>query len=529
MNKPIILKDAVVYRSAQSKPSKDWIVIHDGVIQAIFPEGEADVFDLNGEVLSLAGYTILPGLYDSHIHLLQYSQSLDYVNCDTKTLDECLQRIKQKADSTEPGSWIIGHGWDQNLWTRSGTKEDLDIISMQHPIFLTSRSLHSAWINSYAFRLAGIDQSTTDPDGGVIVRSCSGELTGILLEKATALISDIIPAPDPHNAAELIQRGQQELWQFGLVGVHNFDRQLSFRSLQILQQRGDLGLRVLQSIPLEALPSAQEVGLRQGFGNDWLKIGSVKLFMDGALGPHTAAMNAPYENEPNNTGVLLMDEEQLIEILKQSHSAALPLAIHAIGDLANHTALNAIQKARSMHKEGLSPYLTHRIEHAQLLNENDYARFQTLNITASMQPVHATSDMHMAQQNWGQRSKNSYAWRSLLNAGAELLFGSDAPVESPNPFLGIHAAVTRRRADGSPDTNGWIPEQCLEIAEAIHAYTRVPARYFHSNRLWGTLEPFSAADLVVLKQDPYKVQAHSIKDITPAGTMVAGQWRFRTF
>jgi len=529
MSSRVILKDANVYRSSISMATKECIVVNDGYIEAIIPEGDSSLIEYSGSELSLDGLTILPGLYDSHIHILQYSQSIDYVDCDTPSLNECLGRVRDKTKTTETGSWIIGHGWDQNRWARLGTRDDLDNVSEHHPIFLTSRSLHSAWVNSKALSLARIDQSTPDPEGGIILRTNSNLPTGILLEKAVDIVSNIIPAPSTEDAAELIKIGQQRLWQFGLVGVHNYDRKLSFQALQLLHRRGELGLRILQSLPLDSLPSALSIGLQQGIGDEWLKIGSVKLFMDGALGPHTAAMQSPYENEPENSGVLLINKDELISILRTADAANLPLSIHAIGDLANRVVLDAIEQYYDTSDSPQPKGSMHRIEHAQLLRPEDISRFSTLNVAASMQPLHATSDMAMAEENWGTRCKYAYAWKSLLQADAVLLFGSDAPVESPNPFLGIHAAVTRRRIDGSPDENGWIPAQKLSLSDALHAYTQAPSEFYVSRKLKGILEPTLPADLIVLKEDPFKVQPHELKDISPSGTMVGGKWRYRTF
>ena len=222
--------------------------------------------------------------------------------------------------------------------------------------------MHSAWVNSKALSLARIDQSTPDPEGGIILRTNSNLPTGILLEKAVDIVSNIIPAPSTEDAAELIKIGQQRLWQFGLVGVHNYDRKLSFQALQLLHRRGELGLRILQSLPLDSLPSALSIGLQQGIGDEWLKIGSVKLFMDGALGPHTAAMQSPYENEPENSGVLLINKDELISILRTADAANLPLSIHAIGDLANRVVLDAIEQYYDTSDSPQPKGSMHRIE-----------------------------------------------------------------------------------------------------------------------------------------------------------------------
>ncbi len=525
----IILSDAVVYRSAYGEPSSDVLVIKDGIILSVLPEIEARKYEFSGPMQSLEGRTIFPGLYDSHIHLLQYALTQDYVNCETSTLEECLTQIGSKAANTGTGDWILGHGWDHNLWSRPGNISDLDNITSQHPVFLTSKSLHSAWGNSLAFQKARITPGTPDPPGGLIERDSHGRFTGILLEEAVSLISRIIPPPDLNQCIALMEKCQELLWRFGLVGAHNFDLGESLRALQTLHQSGKLGFRVLQNVPLAHLDEMAEAGIASGFGDNWLKLGSVKVFMDGALGPHTAALYEPYENERENTGVLLHDQKTLQEIIHRSLSAGFPLAIHAIGDRANHTVLNAFEISAIDHEQYPWNLLPHRIEHAQLLLDEDFARFNSLSISASMQPLHAPSDMLMADQEWGDRCQRAYAWKSLLDRGARLLFGSDAPVESPNPFLGVHAAVTRRRVDGSPGERGWYSRQRLSIHDALQAYTQEPARYFSSPQITGRLDPLSAADLIVLDEDPFRVDPHQLHKIEVVGTMVGGEWRFRKF
>jgi predicted amidohydrolase YtcJ len=295
-----------------------------------------------------------------------------------------------------------------------------------------------------------------------------------------------------------------------------------------------LRLRVLKSIPLEDLEGALEVGLRSGFGDDWLRIGGVKLFADGALGPHTAAMFTPYEDDVSNKGMLFLDSEQIYEYGRQAVEGGLSLAIHAIGDRANHEVLNAFESLRTYEAqvkqaEGRfdEPQLRHRIEHVQALHPRDVGRLAELGVIASMQPIHALSDMDMADRFWGARARLAYAWKSQLHNGANLIFGSDAPVDSPNPFWGLYAAVTRRRFDGSPGPQGWHPEQRLSLAQAIHAYTTGAAYAAGCEDRLGKLAPGYLADLLVLDDDPFTCQADLLRSIQPRATMVSGEWVFQ--
>jgi hypothetical protein len=295
-------------------------------------------------------------------------------------------------------------------------------------------------------------------------------------------------------------------------------------ALQQLHARGVLKLRVTKSIPLDDLNHAVELGLRTGFGDDRLRIGSVKAFMDGALGPRTAAMFQPYLNEPENRGILNMDAEELLESGRRAVEVGLSMAVHAIGDRANHEVLDAYAQLRRFERDQGLPPLKHRIEHVQVLHPDDAARLAELGIIASMQPIHATSDMHMADRYWGDRATLSYAWRTQLQAGARLVFGSDAPVESPNPFLGLYAAVTRQRADGSPAGEGWYPQQRLSMQEAIEAYTLGPAYTSGMETRLGKLSPGYLADLIVLNHDPFQLSPPDLLEMESSATMLGGEW-----
>jgi predicted amidohydrolase YtcJ len=309
-----------------------------------------------------------------------------------------------------------------------------------------------------------------------------------------------------------------------LTGLHDFDRRDSFIALQELHARQQLKLRVTKNIPVESLEHATELGLRTGFGDDWLRIGSVKAFMDGALGPRTAAMIQPYLGEPENRGILNMDAEQLFEHARRAADVGLGMTVHAIGDRANHEVLNAYEQLRSYEDQRGLPHLRHRIEHVQVLHADDAARLAQLKVVASMQPIHATSDMPAADRFWGERCTLAYAWRTQLEHGARLAFGSDAPVESPNPFWGLHAASTRRRADGSPRPDGWYPEQKLTLAEALDGYTLGPAYAAYAEDRMGRLAAGHLADLIVLETDPFASEPDDLLSMRSAATMVGGEW-----
>jgi predicted amidohydrolase YtcJ len=479
-----------------------------------------------GEPIDLGGRTVLPGLIDAHLHLEQYARWLDMVDCELPTVAACLDTVRARAQKLPPGSWVLGHGWNQNDWGGYGSLEALDQAVPDHPVCLTAKSLHAAWVNSSALRLASIDDDTADPADGTIKRGPDSRPSGILLEGAIQLVKRHIPVPAPDELADLLASAQDRLNELGLVAIHDFDGPSCFEAIQILRERGELGLRVVKNIPVSFLEQARSLRLRSGFGDDWIRIGNIKVFADGALGPRTAAMIEPYLEEPENLGMLLMDREQLSEIGITASNAGFGMAIHAIGDRANHEVLEALGLLRQHEGQNGLPRRRHRIEHLQLLHPADLGRPAELNLVASMQPIHATSDMSMADRYWGERVSGAYAWRSQLEFGARLAFGSDAPVENPNPWWGVHAAVTRRRQGAE---RPWKPSERLSLGAALAAYTQGPAFAAGLEGRQGRLAPGYYADLVVLDQDPYQLEADELAEVRPVGTMVNGQWRYRDF
>ncbi|OGT27260.1 MAG: hypothetical protein A2Z17_00870 [Gammaproteobacteria bacterium RBG_16_66_13] len=523
----LILSGGKIYPRAGSPATMSGVVVGRGRVEQLL---ETDVgIPGSGARIDLQGFVVLPGLTDAHIHLEKYARQLQRVDCETSTRDECLRRVGTRAEATPRGDWILGHGWNQNDWDRFGTAADLDAVAPHHPVYLTAKSLHAGWANSQALRQAGVTASTTDPPGGVIQRDSSGRPTGIVLEGAMEILTRALPIPTRDTTLQELQRAQDGLWRMGITSVHDFDGPTCFHALQTLYERGDLGLRVLKSIPRELLPQAADLGLRSGFGNEWLRLGHVKLFADGALGPRTAAMLAPYEGTQADVGILLLDREAILEAGIRAGEAGLPLAIHAIGDRANHEVLEGLAALRKHEAERGWPRRRHRIEHLQLVHPDDMQRPAELGLVASMQPIHAPSDMLMADRHWGSRVQSSYAWQSQRRSGVRLAFGSDAPVEAPNPFLGLHAAVTRRRLDGSPSPEGWTPHQRLAVQDALLAYTEGPAYAAGTEARQGRLDPGFAADLVVLDHDPLTCDADDLPRIQVRGTMVGGHWAHRDF
>jgi predicted amidohydrolase YtcJ len=513
-----------IYTLDARRPVVSALAIENGKV-ASWGEPDEIPSHLKGRPYDLGGRTVWPGLTDAHLHLDYYSLGLQKIDCETSTRAECLRRVAERAAQTPEGEWVLGHGWNQNLWPEGfGSAALLDEVAPHHPVFLTAKSLHAAWANTAALRAAGLSGGTPDPVGGKLGRLPDGELDGILYEDAMGLVGGVAPEVGPARLAEAIEHAQAVLWRFGITGVHDFDRRRCFLALQDLRRRGRLGLRVLKSIPLDDLPHAHALGLSTGLGDDRLRIGHVKLFADGALGPQTAAMLQPYEGGMDGRGMLLMDAEEMFEHGRKAVEVGLPLAIHAIGDAANHEMLNGYQHLRQYEQELTGQHrLRHRIEHVQLLHPDDAGRLAALDIVASMQPIHATSDMEMADRFWGSRSEYAYAPKLQLQQGARVAFGSDAPVESPNPWWGLHAAVTRRRRDGAPGPEGWYPEQRLSLQEALEGFTTGPAYLAGWEARVGKLAPGYYADLILLEQDPFEQDGMELWEILPSATMVEGE------
>jgi len=530
MSADLVLYNAKLYTMDERRAQASAIAIRGNAILAVGDDvSMRNLLRLGGASLDLRGKCVIPGLIDAHLHMEWTALGLKNVNAEAPTLDELLRRVAERATSTPAGAWIRGHGWNQNAW--GGTfpnRADLDRVAPEHPVYLTAKSGHAAWASSLALKLAGVTSATPNPHGGEIVRDAAGEPTGIFFEDAMQLVSAIIPQATAADLAGALREAIPLLHRAGLTGVHDFDGARAFSAWQMLKERGELNLRVSKTIPVTLQEHAIALGLRSGFGDDWLRIGSVKTFADGALGPRTALMIEPYEGEPGNRGIVVTDKEEMFENVRKASAAGLSSTIHAIGDKANHDVLDVVEMVRAEERQRGDARLRHRIEHVQLLHPDDYQRLAQLNVIASMQPIHATSDMLMADKYWGaRRNEGAYAWRTQLEAGAVLAFGSDSPVEPFAPLLGIHAAVTRRRADGSPGPDGWTPEQRLTVHQTVYGFTLGAAFAAYEETRKGSLTPGKLADLVILDRDIFKIDPMDIQHTKVAGTIIDGQFVWR--
>jgi predicted amidohydrolase YtcJ len=480
-------------------------------------------------LVNLGGRRVLPGLVDCHFHLYNWALVLRGVDlADTASLDEARERVCRAVEATSPGQWIIGRGWNETEWPVPSlpTRADLDDLAPHNPVVLWRADGHLAWTNSQALRAAAITADTPNPEAGIIDRDASGQPTGILRELAIELVRGVIPPLTHDELDEAIRRETDIAHRLGLTGVHDM-RVMggragapAFRTYQRLRAEGRLGLRVWMALAVERLQEAIELGLRTNFGDDYLRVGGVKIFADGATGPRTAWMLEPFEDA--GVGLPLTPVEEMAEIISSAHRAGLSTSIHAIGDRAIRELLDVFAEVLTSQRTTTPPSAPHRIEHVQHSHPHDLGRLSSLGLVASVQPLHATDDMVMIDRACGDRARWAYAFRDLLDAGTVLAFGSDCPVASPNPLWGIHAAVTRRRRDGTPD-GGWFPEQCLTVAEAVRAYTMGAAHASGLAQHQGSITPGKLADLVVLSRDIFAIPEVEIADTEVSLTIFDGQ------
>ncbi|HEY3063670.1 MAG TPA: amidohydrolase [Chloroflexota bacterium] len=489
MRADVILRGGSVLTLDAQWPRARSVAVGEGRIVAV-GEGDLDeVCGLETRVIELAGNAVLPGFVDAHIHFGAFALGLTQVDLDhAATLENGLREVRAFADRLAAGVWLRGRGWDRNRWGRLPTASELDQVTGARPALLSSHDGHSLWLNSAAMAAVGLSASSEAPAGGAIERDSSGNPSGVVFENAQDLVRRKVPEPTEQDLGEAIRHALPLAAKAGLTGMHNLEDEHSLAAFRALAAEGELTLRVYHGVRRGLLTRAAELGLRTGAGSEWLRIGPVKLFSDGALGSRTAHVLEPYEGT-NDRGVPTLTPEELAADMRAAADQGLDIAVHAIGDAAVRTVLDVVQTVR--------PGRLVRIEHAQLVHPDDVPRFAQLGVLASMQPIHAVADWRAADAHWGARARHGYAWRTLLDAGAVLALGTDAPVERLEPLLNLHAATTRVDPHGEP-AGGWYPEQRLTLDEAVRAYTHGSAVAERASERRGRLAPDMDADLVVL-------------------------------
>ncbi|MEO5565693.1 MAG: amidohydrolase [Luteimonas sp.] len=527
-----VLLGGKVWTGNPQQPEVEAVAIRGGRIAAVGSDREIRQWiDTRTQVIPLQGRRVLPGFNDAHVHFFDGGQGLASVDLrDAASPAMFRDRIEAYAATLPPGRWVLNGNWDHERWTPATlpTRALIDAVTVAKPVFINRLDGHMALANSLALQLAGITRDTPDPPGGSIVRDASGEPTGVLKDAAMNAVYAVIPAPSQDEIITALRAAMRYGNENGVTSVQDMSAGPDvLRAYQQLLDRGELSVRVYGLQPLAQWKRLAAVGIRAGLGNDMLRIGGLKGFADGSLGSTTALFFDPYLDEPATSGLPsdeMLDGNTMLENMLGADAAGLQIAVHAIGDKANATVLDMF--AEVARRNGPRDRRM-RIEHAQHLRASDFPRFRAQGVVASMQPYHAIDDGRWADKRIGaERAKGTYAFRSLLDAGAILAFGSDWFVAPMVPLMGIYAATTRRTLDGAhPD--GWVPEQKISVAEAVRAYTMGSAYASGEEANKGSLEPGKLADLVVLSDDIFAIEPAAIERVKVDSTILGGKLVFQ--
>lgn len=508
------------------------------------------------QVIDLQGKTVLPGFIDSHAHLMGLGiakMTIDLVRASSEARIAAL--VAERVRTSAPGQWVRGRGWDQNLWPskRFPSHQVLDKVSPDNPVLLIRVDGHAAWANKRAMELAGISRGTPDTAGGTIVRDAGGNPTGVFVDNAMNLITSIVPPPTEQESEEALKRAVSECLKFGIVSMHDMGVDVQdIERYKRLIDRNEFPFRVYAAVDgpgetwdrfMGKIPSEYAKGPILGYGDQRLWVRAFKLYVDGALGSRGAAMLEPYSDDPGNRGLTVTDEQSLRRSVEEALAHGFQVCTHAIGDRGNSIILSVYETALKDHPVSDARL---RIEHAQILAPEDIPRFKQLEVLPCMQPTHCTSDMYWAEARVGAtRVRGAYAWRSLLDTGVIIPGGSDFPVESPNPLLGIYAAVTRQDALGRPTNadevkalfqlsaegvrdpkafeGGWYASQKMTRLEAIRAFTTWAAFAGFQEKLLGSLERGKLADFIILSHDIFSITPAEILTTVVEKTFVGGR------
>lgn len=517
----MIIKNAKIWTGNPEQPYAEAMAVAGDTIVAVGSNGEIMKYKVDStSILDMKGKFIAPGFIDSHVHMLQGGFNLTSVQLrGAASPEEFISRIADFAAAQKPGTWILGGDWDEKDWGVIPEKGWIDSVTRDNPVFVSRLDGHMGLANSLAMKLAGVARSTRDISGGAIVRNETGEPTGIFKDNAMDLINNIIPSPTAEETDNALVAASKYFAGNGVTSVHGVDAGSYLDALERVRSKDNLLTRVYASVPLGSWKQLAEKIEAGGRGDNRIKTGGVKGFVDGSLGSHTAAFLQPYSDLAIDSGLFVNSKEDLYNWITNSDKAGLQVMIHAIGDRAINFLLNAYEQVE---KENGDRDRRFRIEHSQHLAPGDISRYGRLKVIASMQPYHAIDDGRWAEKYIGpERIRTTYAFRSLLDSGAKLAFGSDWPVAPATPLEGIYAAVTRRTLDGK-NPGGWIPEEKITVVEALKAYTIDAAYASFDENIKGSLEPGKLADFVVLDQDITSIDPVTIRDVKVLRTYVGG-------
>jgi predicted amidohydrolase YtcJ len=524
----LIITNAKVWTVDRVHPSAQAVAVLGDRIVAVGSNADVDVWrGHDTKVIDAGGKLLLPGFNDTHVHFVSGGLQLESVQLnDVTTKEGFVRRVAEQAKKTPKGEWIQGGDWDETKWSPPSlpTKELVDPATPNNPVFLSRYDGHSALANSAALRLAGITSQTPDPPGGVIVRDAQGNPTGDLKDAATDIVFKVIPPLSHEQRLRAVRRALEYAASLGVTSVQNMDPDYAdIAAYAELLQSGELTTRIYAAPLIDQVDDQAKIGIRHAFGGPFLRIGAVKAFADGSLGSRTAYFFEPFSDEPGNRG-LLGEGMQPLSLMRdrmmKADAAGLQMCTHAIGDQAISVVLDLYTDVVKAHGE-MDRRL--RIEHAQHMAAKDFDRFAQLNVIASVQPYHAIDDGRWAEGYIGRdRASRTYAFRTFLNHGVHLAFGTDWDVAPLNPLSTIYAAVTRATLDGK-NPNGWFPQQKLTVAEAVEAYTMGSAYAEFQEKEKGSITPGKLADMVVLTDDIFSIDPAKIRDVKVVKTIVGGK------
>jgi predicted amidohydrolase YtcJ len=519
----LVIRDARVWTGNDAMPWAEAVASRGDRIIAIGSNADIDSLIGNAtEVIAIAGSMLVPGFIDTHVHFISGGAGLASVQLrDAATPEEFAARIGAFAETIQPGDWIMYGDWDHEMWGGELPRRDwIDEVTPDNPVWVARLDGHMALANSLALKQAGVDADTPDVDGGEIVRYDDGRPTGILKDNAMALVEAAIPDASMRQLDREAGAAMRHVAGNGVTSVHDMAGWQSLATYRRAHERGDMLTRIYSVVPLRDWERLRDEVTASGAGDEWLRIGGLKGFMDGSLGSHTAAMLAPFTDAQDDSGFLINELDDLREWITGADAAGLQIMVHAIGDSAIRDLLNLFLDAAEANGDRDRRF---RMEHAQHIHPEDIERFAIQNVIASMQPYHAIDDGRWAEKVIGpERAQTTYAFRSLIDAGAKVAFGSDWSVAPATPLEGIYAAVTRQTLDGA-NPDGWVPAQKITVEQALHAYTTVAAYSSFDEDLKGTLKPGLLADFVLLDRDITQVAPESIRDTKVLRTIVGGR------
>jgi hypothetical protein len=528
----LVFKNGLVYTADEQSPKAQAVAVAEGKILAVGSDAEIlKLVDGETRVIDLDGKTMVPGFIDSHYHYMGVGQREYHLNLDgTTSLEEFLEKVKAESMNKSQGEWIVGRGWMEEDWPRKEfpTRHDLDKVAASNPVMLRRADGHAAVVNSVALKIAGIDKATADPQGGQVLRAADGEATGMLIDKAMNLVTQHVPSDTtPAMIHKYAKKAEEVALSYGITEVH--DMGTTWQTVDVwkeMYKNDELKIRLYAYIrgPGKDADRLLNDGPQVGLFNNRLTVRGIKITADGALGSRGAALLEPYSDE-ETSGLLIFKDEQIYPTIKRALEGGIQMAVHAIGDRANRTALDLFERAMKEVPPETQSHLPprFRIEHAQIVHWDDIPRFAKLGVIPSMQPSHAIGDLHFAVRRLGlERMTEGYAWRAFIDSGCVIPGGSDAPVEEGNPMIEFYAAVVRKDTTGF-SADGWHSELKMSREEALKSLTIWGAHAAFEEDLKGSITPGKFADLVLLGRDLMTEPEERLFDIKVLMTVVGGE------